>query len=378
MPGKLLIVAGETSGELYGSLLAKALNDFKLFGIGGKKMFQAGVELVGEITHSFGVIEILTHLTKLRKNMNSAIALLKDIDGVVLIDFPDFNLTLAEKAKRIGKKVIYYVAPQIWAWRYGRIKKIKKYIDFVASVLPFEEDIYKKEDIPVKFVGHPITELLKEELGLDFDKFRIRKSLGIESKTVITFMPGSRPSEIKKILPFMFRILQSLRNSNIHFIIPLAPNIEFDEITLKKFIFYENLTILKERSFTALAASDLAVITSGTSTLQAALLKIPMIVVYKLNPISYAIGRLFVKGVRHISLPNIIADFMNLDSTVRVLEFIQSFNEKEVLNEIERLIHDKDYRQKIINFLEKIGSYFIHRQPSQEVAELCRKVFSTA
>ncbi|WP_353685103.1 lipid-A-disaccharide synthase [Thermodesulfovibrio sp. 3907-1M] len=376
MSPKLLIVAGESSGELYGSLLASYLKeDFELIGIGGKYMAQSGVKLIGEITHSFGGFEVLGHIKKLRKNMEAATKALKEVQGVILIDFPDFNLTLARKAKEIGKKVLYYVSPQIWAWRQGRINIIKKVVDFMAVVLPFEETIYKKACVPVKFVGHPMFEAMIEELQdkepTQCKRF-LREKYGINQDTVVTLMPGSRPSEIKKKMPLMLELIKIF--PSYHFIIPKAPNIEFSESILKKITSSGNVTILKEKSFTALAMSDVAVITSGTSTLQATLLKTPMVVVYKLNPLSYIIGKAIIKGVKHITLPNVIADFMNLGE-VRVPEFIQKIDVERIAQQVSLLLYDDVYREKIINFLDSIRKYFVGKKASQEVAEICKQLF---
>ncbi|GAB6183970.1 lipid-A-disaccharide synthase [Thermodesulfovibrio hydrogeniphilus] len=365
MPKKLLIIAGETSGELYGALLAKELSShFELFGIGGKHMKEAGVNLIGEITHTFGIVEILSHLRKIKKNMASVERVLKDMHGVILIDFPGFNLTVAKKAKNLGKKVLYYVSPQIWAWRRARIKTIKNYVDFVATILPFEEEIYRKENIPSIFVGHPMYELLKLEVSEPQQK---------QSHTTITLMPGSRPSEVSKTLPLMLKLIKDF--PEFQFIIPKAPNIEFDEKTLKEIISMGNVKILNGQAFKALSMSDLAIITSGTSTLQATLLKIPMIVIYKVNPLSYILGKILIKGVKHIALPNVIADFMGYDEETRVPEFIQKLDLQEIKEHMKKLLYDEKFRESQISFLDDIRKYFLNKEPSKEVAKICRQLF---
>ncbi|HOA82351.1 MAG TPA: lipid-A-disaccharide synthase [Thermodesulfovibrio thiophilus] len=382
MSPRLLIVAGESSGEIYGSLLAPYFNkDFELIGIGGKHMAQAGIKLVGEITHSLGVFEVLGQLKKLKRNMEIATRALKEVQGVILIDYPDFNIPLAKKAKELGKRVLYYVSPQIWAWRKGRINTIKEVIDYMAVVLPFEEAIYKKAGIPVKFVGHPMLEAMMKELNInkieDFklqDKKVLRDKFDINQKTVITLMPGSRPGEIKRKMPLMLKLMKYFDCETTHFIIPKAPNIDFSETILKQITSSGNVTIFNEQSFTALAMSDVAVITSGTSTLQAALLKIPMAVIYRMNPLSYLIGRTIIKGVKHIALPNVIADFMNIGD-IRVKEFIQKLDSRKIAKEINLLLYDNNYRENIINFLDNIRRHFITKEASREVAEICRQLF---
>lgn len=382
---KLLIVTGESSGELYGALLARRLKEnFELFGIGGIRMKEEGVNIIGEITHSFGLFEIFGQIKKIKENWKKAEATLEKIDGLILIDFPDFNLKLASRAKKLDKKVLYYVSPQIWAWRRGRLNTIKKYVDYMAIILPFEENIYREANIPVKYVGHPIYEVMKEELeslGIieekpltKEDKEIIKKKLKIKTETVITLMPGSRPSEIQRTMPLMLNLIELFDKEKIHFIIPKAPNIDFPYETKKKLSEKDNVTILNEQSFTALAMSDLAVITSGTSTLQATLLNVPMIVVYKVNPLSYIIGKLLIKGVRHIALPNVIADFLG-ESDIRVPEFIQELNLSKIAEEINKMLYDRYYREDIINFLKAISRYFYGKEASKEVYSICREFF---
>jgi len=319
-------------------------------------MAQAGIKLVGEITHSLGVFEVLGQLKKLKRNMEIATRALKEVQGVILIDYPDFNIPLAKKAKELGKRVLYYVSPQIWAWRKGRINTIKEVIDYMAVVLPFEEAIYKKAGIPVKFVGHPMLEAMMKELNInkieDFklqDKKVLRDKFDINQNTVITLMPGSRPGEIKRKMPLMLKLMKHFDCETTHFIIPKAPNIDFSETILKQITSSGNVTIFNEQSFTALAMSDVAVITSGTSTLQATLLTIPMAVIYRMNPLSYLIGRTIIKGVKHIALPNVIADFMKIGD-IRVKEFIQKLDSRKIAKEINLLLYDNNYRENIINF----------------------------
>lgn len=382
---KLLIVAGESSGELYGALLAQRLiKDFELFGIGGKHMKEAGVNIIGDITHAFGLFEVFGHLKKIKKNWKATEEILRKIDGVILIDFPDFNLKLASKAKKLGKKVLYYVSPQIWAWRKGRLKNIKKYVDYMAVILPFEEEIYKSAGISTTYVGHPMYEIMEQELKnieikhkgsltLD-DKRIIREKFRIKSDIVITLMPGSRPSEINKKIPLMLSLIELFDRNKVHFIIPKAPNIEFDHKIKEKLSKKENVTVLNEKSFIALAMCDVAVITSGTSTLQATLLQIPMVVVYKLNSLSYLVGKILVKGVKHISLPNVIADFMKLDN-IRIPEFIQKLEIIHICEEINRLLYDNYYRGKIMDFLSRVSDYFYGKKASEEVYKICKQLF---
>lgn len=380
---KLLIVSGESSGELYGALLARELiQDFDLYGVGGEKMEIAGVNLIGKVTHAIGFVEVLGKLRKIRETFSEVKNFLKKVDGVILIDFPDFNLKVAEEAKKLRKRVLYYVSPQVWAWRKGRIRKIKESVDFMATILPFEEEIYRREGIPTKFVGHPMVELLRDELGVDFKdksslerlKEELRNKFGLTDKIVLTMMPGSRPSEISRHMQIVEKIISDLNRKHIHFLIPLAPNIEIDERYQRVLNAYTNVTILRQSSFTALAMSDGALIKSGTSTLQATLLQIPMIVFYRANPITYIIVKNLVKGLRHIALPNVVADFLEIDD-FRIIEFIQRFDESKIIEELTRILHDEYYRKKSIDFLKRVSEHFYEKEPSKEVAKLCRELF---
>lgn len=380
---KLLIVSGESSGELYGALLARELlQDFDLYGVGGTKMAQAGVNLIGEITHAIGFVEVLGKLKKIKETFLKSRAFLNEVDGVILIDFPDFNLKLAEEAKKLKKKVLYYVSPQVWAWRKGRIRKIKELVDFMATILPFEEEIYREAGIPSKFVGHPMIELVREELGIELSsefslhqlRANLKEKFGLSEKIVITLMPGSRPSEINRHMVIMEKIIDFLNKKQIHFFIPIAPNIEIDHRCLNFLNSNENVTLIKDKSFTAFAMSDGALIKSGTSTLQAALLQVPMIVIYRVNPISYFIAKSLVRGVRHIALPNVIADFLKIND-FRIPEFIQKLDEERIIEEITRVLYDHYYRRDFTDFLRKVSSYFYHKEPSKEVSRLCRELF---
>lgn len=380
---KLLIVSGESSGELYGALLARELiQDFDLYGVGGEKMEAAGVNLIGKVTHAIGFIEVLGKLRKIRETLSEVKNFLKKVDGVILIDFPDFNLKVAKEAKRLKKKVLYYVSPQVWAWRKGRIKKIKESVDFMATILPFEEEIYRRAGIPTKFVGHPMVELLRYELGVDlrdnssFERLKgeLRRKFGLTDKIVLTLMPGSRPSEISRHMPLVGKIISDLNRKHIHFLIPVAPNIEIYERYQRVLNAYTNVTILRQSSFTALAMSDGALIKSGTSTLQATLLQIPMIVFYRVNPITYIIVKNLVKGLKHIALPNVVADFLEIND-FRIIEFIQRFDERKIIEELTRILHDEYYRRESIDFLKRVSEYFYEKEPSKEVAKLCRELF---
>ncbi|MFH0932826.1 MAG: lipid-A-disaccharide synthase, partial [Nitrospirota bacterium] len=247
----VMIVAGESSGELYGSLLAQALKskypDVHILGVGGDRMSKAGVELISRISGAFGLTELLTALKDLKVTFKRTTEAMRKFmpHVLVLIDYPDFNIKVAEFAKTLGIKILYYVSPQVWAWRKGRVKKIAGLVDRMAVVLPFEAEIYRKAGVPCEFVGHPIVEEIETVLqsinpppppftkggkgGIIDPELRtsFKVSLGLEADLpLLSLLPGSRPHELKRLLPLMIEVVRQLKKgfSNYQFCIPLAPN----------------------------------------------------------------------------------------------------------------------------------------------------------
>jgi lipid-A-disaccharide synthase len=320
----ILIVAGEASGDMYGADLVKEMSkiypDLRFYGIGGNKLKEAGVELIADAAQIsvVGLTEVFSKLI----NFFKVIKILKNkLDAlkpalVILIDFPDFNLNIvARQAKKRNIKVFYYISPQVWAWRKGRIKQIKKLVDKMAVILPFEVDLYAKNNFSVSYVGHPLVDIVK----VNVSKKEARKNLGLsEDKTTIGLLPGSRTAEVKSLLPEMMQAAQIMKKNikNVQFILPKADTLDatiINEIISKYDV---EIKIIVGRTYEAIFCCDLAVVTSGTATLETGLLGVPMIIVYKVSLLSYLIGRLVI-NVKNIGLVNIIAG-----KTV-VPEFIQ-------------------------------------------------------
>ncbi len=404
-----MIISGESSGELYGSLLAKTLKmrnpSIEITGVGGEKMESAGVRLISKISSAFGATEAIKKYNEIRNTFKSVISVLMSFKPqvLVLIDYPDFNIRVAKEAKKLGIKILYYVSPQIWAWRKGRIKVIGRLVDMMAVILPFEEEIYRQAGISSEFVGHPAVDEIREvisevrgqktedrrqelegknsdiEISLEF-KLKVREELGlIADRPVMTLMPGSRTHEIKKLLPVMHDVIMEMKGKypDYQFVMPIAPNLPEEEV--KKIRGWEDkkyqLLVLKGQSVKTLLASDLAVIASGTSTLQAALLGIPMTVVYRLSPLTYCIGKLIVK-VKHIALVNVILDnsFKN-DAGIRVKELLQKDVCKEnIMNEICRIINDMEYRNNMLSQFKKVREFFLDKNASLRVAEMVEEM----
>ncbi len=393
----MMIVAGESSGELYGSLLAKALRsksaDVKILGVGGKRMREANVELVSNISNAFGLVEAVAAYNKIKSSFKKTVDAIKKFkpDVLVLIDYPDFNIKLAKIAKPHGIKILYYVSPQVWAWRKGRIKSIARLVDRMAVLFPFEENIYREAGVKCEFVGHPIVEeiesvlqqylsgnessvknsgryLMSYDLQDTFLRKYFKSSLDLNpEKPLLSLLPGSRPNELKRLLPLMVEIVKEVKRffDEYEFCIPLSANTEDG-----KYVFYLNLlrdegvNIRKGDSVRVLAASDMAVVASGTATLQAALLEVPMTVVYKLSPLTYFLGKMVV-DVEYISLVNILAN------REIVKEFLQKdANPTNIINELKNIRSDLEYREKMIQAYRLIKKPFLEKRASEKVAEI--------
>jgi len=385
---RVMIISGESSGELYGSLLAKTLKirnpSIEITGVGGEKMESAGARLIAKISSAFGTVEAIKKYTEIRNTFKRVISVLRSFkpQALVLIDYPDFNIRVAKEAKKLGIKILYYVSPQIWAWRKGRIKVIGRTVDMMAVILPFEEEIYKQAGIPCDFVGHPIVDEIREEIagwGIDAGS-KIKKELGlIADRPVMTLMPGSRTHEIKKLLPVMQDVIIEMkkRYPDYQFVMPIAPNLSHDALSIINELEKNTHHALRftHHSIKALMSSDLAVIASGTSTLQAALLGIPMVVVYKLSPLTYFLGKLIIK-VKHIALVNVILDnsFKN-DVGLRVRELLQKdVNKENIMNEIDRIINDTEYRNNMLSQFQKVRFFFLDKNASLRVAEMVEEM----
>ena len=386
----IMIVAGESSGELYGSLLAKALKskwpDVHIMGVGGERMSEAGVELISSISDAFGLTEAISAFTKIKAAFNKTVEALKQCRPAVLIliDYPDFNLKVAKLARSLGIKILYYVSPQVWAWRKGRVKKIAGLVDRMAVILPFEEEIYRNAGMPCEFIGHPVLEEIESVIGSSksigvqgsaFSEERrslCKAAIGLEpDRPLLSLLPGSRPSELKRHLPLIIEVIRRFKREpeisgkGYQLCMPLTLNT--DETRYHSYLEtlrQEGVNIKKGESVKVLAASDLAVVASGTATLQTAFLEVPMVVVYKLTPLTYHLGKHIIK-VKHISLVNI------LSGRGVVQELIQDrANPGEIVKELKKIITDTKYREDMIHYYRKIKGPFSGKKPSERIAEI--------
>jgi lipid-A-disaccharide synthase len=275
MPGTIMIVSGETSGELYGSLLAASLKNklpgIRVVGIGGEKMQEAGVELISGIASAFGIAEAVSSLRVIKETFRKAADTLKKEhpEVLVLIDYPDFNLKLASLAKKYKIPILYYVSPQVWAWRKRRISKISRLVDRMAVILPFEAALYRETGLDCEFVGHPV---LDEIGGLMAGGKRSKETLGFKGdEPLLALLPGSRPHELQRLLPLMLEVVRNVKGNfgKFQFSMPLAPNTDPDShAEILKDLRDEGVEVSKGDSLRVLAAADIAVIASGTATLR--------------------------------------------------------------------------------------------------------------
>jgi lipid-A-disaccharide synthase len=368
---KLLVIAGEASGDLHGSSLIKELlkidKSIEIYGIGGDKMTMAGMTPQYHINQmSFlGFFEILKHLPFIKKVKKKILHLVKEknIKNVVLIDYPGFNLSISKSFYKMRIKPIYFISPQIWAWGKGRLKKIKKYISRLIVLFPFEKKMYELHDVTADFVGHPLIQSLHNHKFLTREELIKKYDLNSEQQ-ILLLLPGSRNQELDKILPETLEAAEKLRNKfNLQTVIACADNIS--EEYFNDYSHQFKFKLIKGVTYDLLKNSKLAIVKSGTSTLEAGIIGTPFIVVYKTNIITYLIGKALIK-INNIALANIVAE-----ETI-VPELIQhDVNPDRIFSECSDILKDENkYNEfklglsKIKNKLETEGN------PSKKAAEI--------
>jgi lipid-A-disaccharide synthase len=372
-PARIYIIAGEASGDLHGANLLKELykldSSISVRAWGGDRMKNEGATLVKHISELafMGFIEVLLNLSTILKNINFC---KKDIlefkpDVLLLIDYPGFNLRIAQWAKKNGIKVHYYISPQVWAWKKSRVKIIKASVDKMYSILPFENDFYKQFDYETQYVGHPLLDEVENfnQVRLTKDEFLNKNKLS--QVPIISILPGSRKQEIKVKLPIMLDAVKSLKNYQI--VIAGAPN-----QTAKMYEEFERqgCKIIFGQTYDLLSNSEAAIVTSGTATLETAILNIPEVVCYKGSWISYFIARSLIK-INYISLVNLI-----MDQQI-VKELIQGeCNPFKIREELDFLLNDKNYRQAMLSNFEIMREKLGGQGASKKVAHSLLKTIS--
>jgi lipid-A-disaccharide synthase len=309
-PKTVVMVAGEASGDLHGAHVIRALRqrhgNIQVYGAGGSAMRAEGAKLVVDADELsvMGFTAVFSKAPQLLKAISKLKHLFFNLkpDLVILIDFPDFNIHLAASAKKAGIPVLYYISPTIWAWRANRIKKIKQRVDHMAVILPFEESIYQQHDVPVSFVGHPLLDTIGNPMEGACADMKTREP-------AIALMPGSRGDEVRRLLPSMLEAAQIMQRNNPHirFLISCAPSI--DVRLIQQIIDRHRVShtqIMHDKVHRIFNKCYLAIVASGTVSLEAAIQEVPTIIIYEVSPLSYWLGKMLV-NVPHIGLANLIA-----------------------------------------------------------------------
>jgi len=366
---KYYIIAGEASGDLHGSNLMKALKqkdpnaEFRFWG-GDLMKAQGGTMVKHYRDLAFmGFLEVVMNLRTILNNIKFC---KEDIqknrpDVLILVDYPGFNLRIARFAKELGIKVVYYISPQLWAWKEGRVEIIKKYVDEMMVILPFEEDFYRKHGVHSHFVGHPLLDAISDLQEINIEKFK--SDNGLNEKEIIALLPGSREQEVEKMLEIMLSVRPHFKN--YQFVIAGAPSLpkEF----YQKYV-DENVHFVSNKTYDLLRCSKAALVTSGTATLETALLNIPEVVCYRGSKISYAIAKRLVKNINYISLVNLI-----MDREV-VKELIQNdLNTKNLVEELNKIISGEK-RTQVLNDYELLRGKLGGKGASDHAAEVILKV----
>lgn len=365
---KYYVIAGEASGDLHGSNLLKEIKEkdpaCEIRFWGGDLM----AEVVGEkpVKHYkdlafMGFLEVAMNLRTILGNIKFC---KKDIesfrpDVLILIDYPGFNLRIAEFAKSLGIKVVYYISPQLWAWKEGRVETVKKFVDEMLVILPFEKDFYKKHEVEAHFVGHPLLDAIYDLQPIDCHEFKLNNNLN--QKEIIALLPGSRKQEVEKMLEIMLSVRPYFKD--YQFVIAGAPSLpkEFYENYVD-----ENVHFVSNKTYDLLRCSKAALVTSGTATLETALLNVPEVVCYRGSKISYEIAKRLVKHIKYISLVNLIMD------RAVVKELIQSELTTENLVSELKLVLNED-RSKILSDYEELRHKLGGKGASENAAEIIVK-----
>ncbi len=373
---KLMIVAGEASGDVYGARLAERLRllcpGVELFGIGGTMMQAAGVRLLFNPTalSVVGLAEAVRSVAVLRRVLTRAVEALgrEAPDCLVLIDFPEFNMRLAEAARRYGVKAVYLFAPTAWAWRRGRASKVARAVTKVASVFPLEADVYRKAGASVEFVGHPLLDLV--EPAQPGDREAARKELGLESPRVAGILPGSRGQEVRLLLtPLLDAAARIARaRPDVGFVLPLAHTVSEEEVRARVTASGAAVRVVSGQAQLCMVAADVLMMASGTATLEAAIIGRPMVVVYRTSSSTWALGKLLVT-IPYISWPNILA------GRQIVPELLQAeASGARIAQETMRILDDPSVAGRMVEDLAEARSALGSRGALDRTARLVAKV----
>ena len=376
---RIMIVAGEASGDIYGADLAREAHrldpELHFFGIGGQRMREAGVQTMVDSADMavVGLVEVLKHFDVISAAFLKLKKMLREDPPalLILIDYPGFNLRLAKVARRAGVKVLYYISPQIWAWRQGRLKKIARLVDHMAVILPFEAAFYERAGVPVTFVGHPLLDMVQVSMNRE----QAAASFGLDpSRKIVGLFPGSRNNEIERLLPVIIDSARVLEKQfpGLQFVVPVASTLKREDLAPQILAAGIDVTYTHERIHDLIRACDAVISVSGTVTLEIALIGTPMVIIYKLSPLTYLLAKQLVK-IEHIGLCNIIAG----ETVVR--ELIQHEANPDMISaEIGKILGNVMYANEIKHKLSAVRSQLKSGGASANVAQLIQMLLGNA
>ena len=367
------MVAGEASGDMYGAEVARRLfhkfPDCQIYGLGGQRMREAGVQLEGDISKTavIGPFEVVSSLASLYRVFRR-LAERVETDpptAAILIDFPDFNLRLGQRVRDAGVPVVYYVSPQVWAWREGRVKQLRRFVNKMLVILPFEEEMYRKAGVDVEFVGHPLVDMVRATKSKE--EFCTAYELD-PRKPIVALLPGSRRKEVRFILPTLCETakLISKQKPDTQFVLPMASGLH--RRSVENIVRSQPITIVTNDTYNALRYARAAVVASGTATLETALLGTPEVIVYRISQASWLVGKALLK-VRLFGIVNII-----LGEEVVPELFQERMTPEEVSKITLRLMDDVWVQSRIRGNYEKLRRQLGSGNVSDRVVDAVAKL----
>lgn len=365
---RFLLVAGEASGDMYGAEVARCLlrkyPGCRIYGLGGQQMREAGVELEGDISHTavVGPFEVLTYLGALYAVFRRLAERVETEPptAAILVDFPDFNLRLAKRVKDAGAPIVYYISPQVWAWREGRVKLIKRLVNKMLVIFPFEEEMYRKAGVDAQFVGHPLMDMVRATKSKD--EFCAAYRLD-SRKPIVALLPGSRRKEVRYILPTLCEAAELIarQKPDTQFVLPMAPGL--DRRLFEDIIQARPITLVTNETYNAIRYSRAAIVASGTATLETALLGTPEVIVYRISKVTWFLGKFLLK-VRLFGIVNII-----LGEEVVPELFQDKMTPEQVSKTALRLMDDVWMQSKIRGNYEKLRRQLGMENVAERVAD---------
>ena len=373
---KIFLSAGENSGDLHGASLSREIKKIspstELFGFGGEEMQAAGVRLVRNYRdyNVMGIAEVVKNLRRILKLLDDLTEIIREEkpDLLVLIDYPDFNWRLARRVKKFGIKILSYIPPSAWAWRKGRAKTCAKIADEFIAIFPFELPVYEEAGAKISFLGNPLVDTVKTNLSVE----DARKFFNVErTDHIIILLPGSRRQEIKLLLPEMLRTAEILATRRpAKFFLPVADGVDEAEILRQVEAAKVEITLTKKNRYELMRIADAAVATSGTVVLEAALLNLPCVVLYKMAKLNYFIGKLLVH-IENFSLPNILAG-----KRIQPELLQDEVQPEKIAEEILKLYRGESHREKVIKDLKsackKLGEPDAAKRVAKKILEVAK------